>query len=158
MPPSGQNREIERKYLLRALPADVARHPSVVIEQGYIPGAEVRERVRRIRDETAVRYVRTVKLGSGVERFEFEEEATEAFFTAVWPLTEGKRVHKRRYLVPAGDRVWEVDEFLDRENFYLAEIELARAEEPVAPPPRIAEVIVREVTDEPGFSNYKLAR
>ena len=158
MPPNDQSREIERKYLLRALPADVARYPSVVIEQGYIPGAEVRERVRRIRDGTSVRYVRTVKLGSGVERFEFEEETTEAFFAAVWPLTEGKRVHKRRYLVPVGARVWEVDEFLDREDFQLAEIELERADEPVAPPPQIADVIVREVTDEPGFSNYKLAR
>lgn len=152
------DREIERKYLLRGLPEGITRYPSQEIDQGYIPGTQVRERVRRIRDGDSVRYVRTVKLGTGVERWEFEEPTTEQFFTAVWPLTEGRRVRKRRYRVPSPSGEWEIDEFLDRPNFYLAEIELAHASEQPTPPPEIAAVIVRDVTDEPDYSNYRLAR
>jgi CYTH domain-containing protein len=151
-------REIERKFLLRGLPAGVDQYPSVVIDQGYVPGTAVRERVRRTQDGATLRYYRTIKVGAGVERFEFEEETTDTFFVAVWPLTEGHRVRKRRYMVPSGNRVWEIDEFLDRDALILAEIELERADESVVPPPRIAAVIVREVTDEPGFSNYRLSR
>src|SRR6516162_1291802 len=112
---AANGREIERKYLLRALPADVSRHPSILIDQGYIPGATVRERVRRTQSGATLRYFRTIKVGTGMERFEFEEETTDTFFVAVWPLTEGYRIRKRRYNVPAGDRVWEIDEFLDRD-------------------------------------------
>jgi len=151
-------REIERKFLLRGLPAGAAAHDSVIIDQGYIPGDAVRERVRRTQDGTTLRYFRTVKVGTGVERFEFEEETTDTFFVAVWPLTEGHRIRKRRYRIPSGNTVWEVDEFLDRDALVLAEIELERADETVAPPPAIASVIVREVTDEPEFSNYTLSR
>jgi CYTH domain-containing protein len=155
---AANEREIERKFLLRGIPADVTRHPAVIIDQGYIPGTAVRERVRRTQEGTTLRYFRTVKVGTGVERFEFEEETTDTFFVAVWPLTEGHRIRKRRYQIPSGGRVWEVDEFLDREALVLAEIELERADETVAPPALIAAVIVREVTDEPEFSNYRLSR
>jgi CYTH domain-containing protein len=151
-------REIERKFLLRGLPAGMAAHDSVLIDQGYIPGEAVRERVRRTQDGATLRYFRTVKVGTGIERLEFEEETTDTFFVAVWPLTEGHRVRKRRYRIPSGNHVWEVDEFLDRDALVLAEIELERADENVVPPPRIAAVIVREVTNEPEFSNYSLSR
>ncbi len=151
-------KEIERKYLLRALPLGVEKYPSQEIEQGYIPGFQVRERVRRIREGDSVSYTRTVKLGTGIEKFEFEEAATEDFFTAVWPLTLGHRVRKRRYRVPGDGGEWEVDEFLDRPDLWLCEIELGHASERPEPPAEIAAVIVREVTNEPGFSNYRLSR
>lgn len=152
------DKEIERKYLLCGLPEGIQAFPSQEIDQGYIPGSQVRERVRRIRDGDTVSYVRTIKLGRGIERWEFEEPTTEQFFAAVWPLTEGKRVYKRRYRVASEAGEWEIDEFLDRPDFYLAEIELGHASERPTPPAIIAAVIVREVTDEPGFSNYRLSR
>jgi len=155
---AANGREIERKFLLHGLPRDVSQHASVLIDQGYIPGTAVRERVRRTQHGSTLRYFRTIKVGSGIERFEFEEETTDTFFVAVWPLTEGHRIRKRRYMIPNGDRTWEIDEFLDRDALVIAEIELERADEPVTPPPAIAAVIVREVTDEPGFSNYRLSR
>jgi CYTH domain-containing protein len=152
------DREIERKFLLRGLPRDVAKYPSVEIDQGYIPGEKVRERVRRVSDGASLTYFRTIKLGSGIEKLEFEELTDEKFFDCVWPLTEGHRVRKRRYRVPCDGFEWEVDEFLDRADFYLLEIELNHVGERPAPPVEIAEMIVREVTDEPGFSNYRLSR
>src|ERR1700712_869584 len=92
-------KEIERKYLLRVLPSRVADVAPVEIDQGYVPGDKIRERIRRGNSLLGVKYYRTVKLGSGVERFEFEDETDSTFFAAVWPLTEGARVRKRRYKV-----------------------------------------------------------
>jgi adenylate cyclase len=152
------DQEIERKYLLRALPAGIEQHPFAEIDQGYIPGVNVRERVRRILEDGRVSYVRTIKVGTGMVKYEFEEPASEAFFTAVWPLTEGHRIRKRRYRVPLNGLVWEVDEFLDRENFFLAEVELRSADQIAEPPTDIAAVIEREVTNESGFSNYRLSK
>lgn len=152
-------REIERKYLLRALPAGIDSRLSAEIDQGYLPGDRIRERIRRIRDASggSPRYVRTIKAGAGIERLEFEEDTTEAFFNTVWPLTEGRRVRKRRYRARLAGADWEIDEFLDR-TLALAEIELTRADQPVEIPAAIAAVLVREVTDEPSFTNYQLAR
>jgi CYTH domain-containing protein len=152
-----EDREIERKYLLWGLPKGVEAHAAVEIDQGYIPGTKVRERVRRISAGALVRYVRTIKLGTGMNRFEFEEDATVEFFTTVWPLTQGHRLRKRRYRMPGATGVWEVDEFLDR-DLVLAEIELADENEVVEVPAEIAAVMDREVTDDPSFTNYKLSR
>jgi CYTH domain-containing protein len=154
---SNEDREIERKYLLRSLPPVVAAHPAVEIDQGYIPGTQVRERVRRITGGALVRYVRTIKVGTGMNRFEFEEDSSEEFFATVWPLTQGHRLRKRRYRMPGVTGVWEIDEFLDR-DLVLAEIELTHEDQVVVVPPEIAAVMDREVTDDPSFSNYKLSR
>src|SRR5437763_1724092 len=108
------DREIERKYLLSALPPIVRSASVLEIDQGYLPGIRINERVRRTRSEGGVTYHRTIKAGAGLDRLEVEEETTELFFSTVWPLTSGHRVHKRRFVVPQGDVTWEVDEFLDR--------------------------------------------
>jgi CYTH domain-containing protein len=150
--------EIERKYLLTALPEHARAHPSIEIDQGYIPGKVILERIRRSRMPDGTRYYRTLKAGSGIERMEIEEETTVEFFEAVWPLTRGARVHKRRYLVPEGDVTWEVDEFLDRPGFWLAEVELERADQVVTIPAWLAPAMDREVTTERGYTNRALAR
>ena len=151
--------EIERKYLLRGLPPAVHDSTSVEIDQGYLPGGEIRERIRRVRNSGRVKFVRTLKAGIGIERIEIEEETTEQFFLAVWPLTRGCRVQKRRYDVPdPSGLVWEIDEFLDRGGLWLAEVELERADQPVVPPGWLQPYVVREVTDEPAYTNRALAR
>ncbi|MFM8980939.1 MAG: CHAD domain-containing protein [Planctomycetia bacterium] len=126
--------EVERKYLLRALPALPPGTPSVEVEQGYLPGEVLQERLRRVRRGAHVECWRTVKLGRGVARVEVEEACSEALFERLWPLTAGCRVRKRRHVVEQGARRWEVDEFLDR-DLVLAEIELGSADEPVHLPP-----------------------
>ena len=97
---ANNDREIERKYLLRALPQRVNGTRVIEIDQGYLPGARINERIRRLREDSSVKYFRTIKAGQGIERLEIEEETTEPFFSAVWPLTRGARVYKRRYLNP----------------------------------------------------------
>lgn len=151
------NIEIERKYLLSAIPPEATRHPFVLIDQGYVPGEQLRERVRRVRDGTGERYFRTMKLGRGVVRQEFEEETTRAIFEALWSVTPGKRLQKRRYFVPAGELTWEVDEFTDR-DLVLAELEIPSVSFEVAIPGWLAPYLVRDVTEEKGYGNHELAR
>jgi len=150
--------EIERKYLLRGRPPRTVGAPSVEIDQGYIPGERIRERVRRARGANDVRYYRTIKMGAGIQRIEIEEEAPEEFFQAVWPLTVGRRVHKRRYVVADSGLVWEIDEFLDRPSLWLAELELTHADQKVTIPEWLAPFLEREVTDDPSYTNRALAK
>jgi len=155
---ANNEREIERKYLLRALPQRVNGARALEIDQGYLPGTRINERIRRSREDSSVKYFRTIKTGQGIERIEIEEETTEAFFSAVWPLTRGARVCKRRYLVPEGDVTWEIDEFLDRQGLWLAEVELGHIDQVVAIPAWLSDVLDREVTDDPRYTNHSLAR
>ncbi|MEM7608960.1 MAG: CHAD domain-containing protein, partial [Myxococcota bacterium] len=37
------DQEIERKYLLKGVPPEAARAPATIIDQGYLPGREIRE-------------------------------------------------------------------------------------------------------------------
>jgi CYTH domain-containing protein len=150
------NLEIERKYLLSGLPEQVRGAESLEIEQGYLPGSTLRERLRRSTSARGVRFTRTVKLGTGVVRAEFEEELPEAEFTRLWPLTAGARLRKRRHRVPDGALVWEIDEFLER-PLVLAEIELPTAQTEVAIPAWLEPWVVREVTDEAAYTNLRLA-
>ena len=151
------DREIERKYLLRALPREVRGARALEIDQGYLPGTRINERIRRAREGSVVKYYRTIKAGQGIARFEIEEETTEAFFLAVWPLTRGARVQKRRYLMPEGEVTWEIDEFLDRDGLWLAEVELGDVDQTVSIPRWLSVVMDREVTDDPSYTNHALA-
>ena len=152
------NIEIERKYLLRGRPQFPRASATLEIDQGYLPGEKLVERLRRQRDENGVtRYFRTVKLGSGVQRMELEDETDARTFEHLWQLTEGRRLKKRRYLVPHGDDLWEIDEFTDR-PLWLAELELDHPDADVKIPEWLEPVLVREVTDEEEYSNRSLAR
>jgi len=151
------DREIERKYLLRSLPDLVVGSAAQLIEQGYLPGSQVRERLRRLRVGGAERYYRTIKVGDGIDRAEFEEETTRDLFSSMWPLTEGKRVRKRRYRVVFGELTWEIDEFLDH-PLILAEVEIPHPSIDPDPPEWLRPYVVRQVSGEPEFQNVNLAR
>ena len=154
--------EIERKYLLRALPDEARTALRLDIDQGYIPGARLHERIRRVTvrhrsQPPEVRFYRTVKLGDGVARTEIEEPTTEAIFDAMWPLTKGRRLRKRRYVVAVDGKTWEIDDFKNR-DLVLAEIELESEDEPVTFPSWLARVVEREVTGEAAYQNINLAK
>lgn len=149
--------EYERKYLLRGLPPRALEVEPLEIEQGYLPGERIHERIRRTRGTALVRCTRTVKLGAGIAREEYEESATEAMFQVFWPLTAGRRVLKRRYRIQEGGLVWEIDAFRDR-DLVLAEVELPDAHREVALPEWLAEWVVREVTEEAAYVNLNLAK
>lgn len=154
----GPDREIERKYLLSKMPdLDGLDAELRQIEQGYLPGERLAERVRRVRAPDGTHWFRTVKLGSGVSRIEVEEETSERIFKSLWTLTRGRRVRKHRYRVQNGELVWEIDRFRDR-RLVLAEVELPAEDTPVEIPQWLAAVLVREVTGDPAYVNLNLAR
>ena len=151
--------EIERKYLLSALPEKVLAADSVEIRQGYLPGEHLVERIRctgKVRSRQ--RWTRTVKTGEGLKRIEIEDDTNATVGEALWRLTRGRRIHKRRYTIREDDgAIWEVDEFLDR-PLILAEIELASEEDRPKPPEWLRRVLERDVTGEPEFANASLAK
>jgi CYTH domain-containing protein len=126
------------------------------IDQGWLPGERLLERVRRVRSTDGTRYFRTVKAGGGIRRVELEEETSEEMFRALWRLTRGRRSSKRRYRVEEDGVVWEIDRFPGG-KLVLAEVELSSADTPVKPPDWLAPHIVREVTGEPAYLNVNLA-
>jgi CYTH domain-containing protein/CHAD domain-containing protein len=114
--------EIERKFVLSELPPDLGGHPSTEIEQGYLAiDDEVEVRLRRDADELLL----TVKRGRGETREEIEIELAPEQFEALWPLTESRRLRKRRYRVPLpGGARAEVDQYRDGlSQLLIAEVE-----------------------------------
>ncbi|MAQ19567.1 MAG: hypothetical protein CMN30_32795 [Sandaracinus sp.] len=151
--------ETERKYLLERLPACLEESDASSakeLRQGYVPGEKLRERLREVIRGDERRLLRTLKGGTGVQRIEVEEDMEPALFERMWPLTEGARVHKRRYTVLDGALEWVVDEFLDRE-LVLAEVELPSADVQPPIPEWMAPHLVREVTGEDAYVNQNLA-
>lgn len=149
--------EIERKWLLSALPPEALTVRPAEFRQGYLPGEALVERIREeIRDDRT-RWMRTVKLGCGISRIEVEEETAPEFGQALFALTAGRRVSKRRYAIVNGALTWEIDDFTDR-SLVLAEVELPSEDTLVPIPEWIAPFIVREVTGEREFTNWHLAR
>jgi CYTH domain-containing protein len=153
----GAGVEIERKYLLHTLPPEVQGMDPAEIDQGYLPGHELVERLRRVRIRDGVSYFRTVKNGAGLVRTELEESCSRDLFEAMWPFTKGRRLSKRRYRLADAGHTWEIDAFTDR-TLTLAEVELTSAREPVALPDWLARCTDREVTGEPEYLNSNLAK
>jgi CHAD domain-containing protein/CYTH domain-containing protein len=148
--------EIERRFLLRRLPR-LRNAEAQIVTQGYLPGSDIKERVRVVESAKGRKYYRTLKAGTGLQRIEVEEETTEEIFKRLFSLTKGQRLRKRRYLVEADGLTWMIDRFLDR-PLVLAEIELPTVDTPVQLPRWLKPVVEREVTGEAGYSNEKLAK
>ncbi len=148
--------EIERKFLIDE-PPPLEDAEFSVIEQGYLaivhPGADGDEVRLRRRDD---QLTETVKRGGGLARDEAEVELDADQFAALWPLTEGRRLHKRRYLIGAGERMIELDVYDgELEGLVVAEVEF-RDEQAAArfePPDWFG----AEVTGKPEYLNETLA-
>ncbi len=149
--------EVERRYLLSEVPDSLRdTASSVLISQGWLPGDVLQERLRRVRSPEGLRYYRTVKSGSGLNRVQLEEKISRRSFERLWPLTEGRRLRKRRYRRADAQLSWEIDEFLDRE-LVLAEVGLPSEDYPVQPPDWLQPYVVEEVTGDPAYENANLA-
>jgi adenylate cyclase len=100
----------------------------------------------------------TVKSGAGRVRVEEEIEIEPERFERLWPLTEGRRIEKARYEIPAGeDLVIELDVYAgDLDGLMTAEVEFASeeaAEAYVAP-----DWLGPDITEDVRYKNQRLAR
>jgi CYTH domain-containing protein len=147
--------EIERKFLVGELP-DLAGCDPVAIEQGYLAlsddrgGAEVR--LRRAGDLTVL----TVKSAGGLSRTEEEIKLDGERFDALWPLTEGKRIEKKRYSIDHGERTIELDVY-GGELSGLAVTEVEFPDEGSAAEFEPPDWFGDEVTEDENFRNERLA-
>jgi adenylate cyclase len=144
--------EVERKFRLRQ-PPDLSSSESDPIEQGYLAvGADGEVRLRRKGDKTLL----TAKRGAGLSRGEAEVEISAEQFEALWPLTEGRRLRKRRHVLPHDGLEIEVDVYQgELEGLIVAEIEFDSEEQArgFEPPDWLGD----DVTGDERFLNENLA-
>ena len=146
--------EIERKFLVRGEYKSLATSHSRIV-QGYICSERVRTVRVRIRDSHGYLTIKGPASGNGLSRYEFEKEITLDEALSLLRLCEPGIVDKIRWLVPAGNHVFEVDEFLgDNAGLVVAEVEL-RTEDDVFECP---DFLGREVTGERKYYNSQLRK
>jgi len=148
-------REIERRFLVDAVPADVLASPSSRVEQGYLSGHPVTVRLRRVIGDGQGVFL-TIKRGGLPNREEREVVLTSDQFEVLWPATDGWRIEKIRYHYPLGDLVVELDVFCGAHTgLVIAEVEF--------PDPITAhgffplDWFAQEITRDSTFSNARLA-
>lgn len=144
--------EIERKFLLPALPKIALKGSRLEIQQGYICFDKEREvRIRKMGRS----YWLTYKRGSGLVRVEEEIAISKACFERLWEETGTQRLLKTRFKVKNGGVRLDID--LYRENLkglIVAEAEFSSEEEShlyVAP-----SFFGREITNDTRFANRRL--
>ena len=134
------------------MPPEIRKHKSRLVREGWLPGKDIRERVRATREGRSVRYARVVERNGDVS--EKEEPLTRRGFDAFWPLTEGRRLECRRYEFRDGSRSWSVISIPEHE-IVLAVVE-GSADAPIPEP--IQRELLREVTGVKKYEPEALAR
>lgn len=144
-------KEIERKFLVKG---DAWRSlaEGVSYRQGYLNSQK--ERTVRIRTVGEKAYLTVKGPTRSVTRTEFEYEIPyEDCLAMLEELAEKPIIEKKRYRIPAGSYVWEVDEFFGvNEGLILAEIELPSEDAVFEKPDWIGE----EVSGDPRYFNSSL--
>lgn len=125
--------EIERKFLINELPADLDSYERIEIEQGYISNKPT-IRIRKANEK----YILTVKSKFGVRvneegpivNNEHEFEITKEEYNHLKEKLEIDVLKKIRYLIPLeGGLVAEIDVFKERfEGLVFAEVEFPSIE------------------------------
>ena len=119
--------EIERKFLINIIPADVKIFKRSIVKQGYICISDNREvRCRQIDDK----YYLTIKSVGNLTREENEIELNESQFYSIWTTTESARIYKERCNIDYGKHIIELDIFKENlDGLSLAEVEFETIED-----------------------------
>ena len=144
--------EIERKYLITELPAQLEQYPCRLIEQGYLNTDPV---VRVRRDDRE--YYLTYKGKGLLAREEYNLPLTEEAYRHLIRKADGRIITKRRYMLPCGPYTIELDVFLgELAPLVIAEVEFPdlEAAESFSPPDWFGQ----DVTMDPSYHNSFLSR
>ena len=145
--------ETERKFLVLDDGYKAQAVKYYRIRQGYIAHDSGRTVRVRIRDDKGFLTIKgpSYFLGS---RPEWEKEISLREAEDLFKLCKPGSVDKTRWIVPAGERFFEVDEFRgENAGLVMAEIELGCPDEPFASPSWLGE----EVTEDKRYYNGYLA-
>ena len=150
------NIETERKFLVKdeGFKAQAVEKPR--IRQGYIAHDGGRTVRVRMWDDKGVLTIKGPTMGDeGMSRYEWERELTREEAEDLFLLCKPGTVDKTRWIIPAGARKFEVDEFHgENEGLVMAEIELGSADETFERPSWLG----MEVTGDRRYYNSYLAR
>jgi len=147
--------EIERKFLVKKLPGGWRKQPHSKIIQGYFPMGSRRIELRLRRK--GARHFLTIKAGRGETRLEEEIALKKDTFDSLWPLTNGKRVSKKRYRIPCDRRTIELDVYEGpHRGLVTADVEFGSQRELESF--RIPDWFGRELTGNMRYTNESLAK
>jgi adenylate cyclase len=136
-------KEIERKFLV-ADDSWRSGSPGCRYIQGYL--SRDPERIVRVRQAGTSAFITIKGITRGTTRQEFEYAIPLSDAEALMKLCLRPLIEKTRYVLECRGKRWEVDEFHgDNDGLVLAEIELAREDEPVDMPPWIGEEVSHDV-------------
>lgn len=146
--------EIERKFLVTSDAWQSLATSSSQLRQGYLSSnAKATVRVRISDDQRAVITLKGAL--QGISRPEFEYAIPLADARELLDMAQPHVVEKRRYLVPWGEVIWEVDVFEGRHaGLVMAEVELADEAQRV----QLPDWVGREVTNDDRYANASLSR
>ena len=146
--------EIERKFLVKG-EYKIHAVRSFRIVQGYLSSVTGRTVRIRIKGDKGYITVKGKSNESGMSRYEWEKEIPLNEAEELLLLCEPGAIDKTRYEIPAGNHIYEVDEFYgDNQGLTLAEIELASEDEPYVKP----EWLGKEVTGDRRYYNSCLTK
>ena len=150
------NIETERKFLVQDEGFKAQAVENHRIRQGYIAHDDGRTVRVRMWDDKGVLTIKGPTMGDeGMSRYEWERELTREEAEDLFLLCKPGTVDKTRWIIPAGARKFEVDEFHgENEGLVMAEIELGSADETFERPSWLG----KEVTGDKRYYNSYLAR
>ena len=146
-------KEIERKFLVIG-EAWRGIAQGTLYRQGYLNSAKERTvRVRTVGDR-AFLTIKGLTVGASRVEYEYEIPFEDGNFL-LDNLAEKPIIEKKRYRIPQGKLVWEIDEFFgENQGLIVAEIELESEDEAFDRP----EWAGQEVTGDPRYFNSNLIR
>ena len=125
------------------------------IVQGYLSSIPERSVRIRIKGDKGFITVKGIGNESGASRFEWEKEISLEDAEALLKLCEPGIIDKTRYIVPAGNHTYEIDEFYgENEGLTIAEVELNNESEAFSKPDWLGQ----EVTGNPRYYNVMLMK
>lgn len=138
-----ENREIERKYLVTGeFKEDVTG--SFKIVQGYLSNES--KRIVRVRIKNDRAFLTIKGRQTSITRYEWEKEISVSDASDLLKLCLPHLIEKRRYIIPAGNHIIEVDEFYGlNSGLIIAETELRSEEELVKLPPWIGKEVSQDI-------------
>lgn len=156
--------EIERKFLLTKVPANLPTIKTITYISDYYQNPQARLRCQIISGDVSYVYVDKQRTGEGLKVREETQEVLEDK-DRINSLIENAVGHivKRRYTVDYKGKEWEIDEYTNL-SLVVAEVE-ELSDSPDSTeiddtqlPPFISDHLIFEVTDMEHFYNYNLSQ
>ena len=147
--------EIERKFLVTSEAFKSEAHKRTRIVQGFLNTNPERTVRVRIQGNDGFITIKGKSNKSGLSRFEWEKQISQAEAEELLHLCEPGIIEKTRYEIYSDNHTFEVDVFMaENEGLIIAEIELGSENEAFSKP----EWLGKEVTGDVKYYNSNLSK